>query len=43
LKGAGLSLAISFMESGASKAFTVVEPSCHKGILAIGNLLISRE
>ena len=39
LKGAGLSLAIPFMESGASKAFAAVEPTRHKRILAIGNHL----
>ena len=39
LKGAGLCLAIPFMESGASKAFAAVEPARHKRILAIGNHL----
>ena len=39
LKGAGLSLAIPFLESGASKAFAAVEPTRHKRILAIGNHL----
>ena len=39
LKGAGLCLAIPFMESGASKAFAAVEPTRHKRVLAIGNHL----
>ena len=39
LKGAGLCLAIPFMESGASKAFAAIEPTRHKRILAIGNHL----
>ena len=39
IKGAGLSLAIPFLESGGSKAFAAVEPSRHKRILAIGNHL----
>ena len=39
LKGAGLSLALPFLESGACKALAAVEPTRTKRILAIGNHL----
>ncbi|MBG30340.1 MAG: hypothetical protein CMI31_10120 [Opitutae bacterium] len=39
LQGAGLSLTLPFLESGASKAMAAVEPIRNKRILAIGNHL----
>ena len=39
LQGAGLSLTLPFLESGASKAMAAVEPIRKKRILAIGNHL----
>ena len=39
LQGAGLSLTLPFLESGASKAMAAVEPTRNKRILAIGNHL----
>ena len=39
LKGAGLSLALPFLESGASKALAAVEPTRTKRMLVIGNHL----
>ncbi|MEC7627525.1 MAG: DUF1552 domain-containing protein, partial [Verrucomicrobiota bacterium] len=39
LKGAGLSLALPFLESGAFKALAAVEPTRTKRMLAIGNHL----
>jgi len=39
LQGAGLSLTLPFLESGASKAMATVEPIRNKRILAIGNHL----
>ncbi|HAD20942.1 MAG TPA: hypothetical protein DCF87_02375, partial [Opitutae bacterium] len=39
LRGAGLALAVPFLESASTKALAAVEPARHKKILAIGNHL----